>query len=75
MKRPALVMWSEGPFCEMALAPRAPRLRPALPARAAIPLERVWEALQPFLTLKKSDVDETFGETLQSGEFDHMEDS
>jgi ADP-heptose:LPS heptosyltransferase len=75
MKRPALVMWSEGPFAKWHSRHERHAFVQPLPHETNIPLDRVWEAMQPFLAMKKSDVEETFGDTLQSGEFDHLEDS
>ena len=74
MKRPALVMWSEGPFVKWHSRHERHAFVQPFPHEEIIPLERVWDAMQPFLAMKKSDVDETFGETLESGEFDHMQD-
>ncbi len=75
MKRPALVMWSEGPFVKWRSRHERHAFVQPFPHEETIPLERVWDAMQPFLAMKKGDVEETFGETLDSGEFDHMEDS
>jgi ADP-heptose:LPS heptosyltransferase len=74
MKRPALVLWSEGPFEKWRSRHERHAFVQREPQEETIPLDRVWDALQPFLPLKKSDVDESFGDNLESGEFDHMED-
>jgi hypothetical protein len=42
------------------------------PNEPAIPLERVWEALQPFLVLKKSSVEQSWDDALQSSEYDPL---
>jgi ADP-heptose:LPS heptosyltransferase len=74
MKRPALVLWSEGPFEKWKSRHERHVFVQAQPGESFIPLERVWTALQPFLTLKKSDVDESWEQALKPGEFDPMED-
>ena len=55
MGTPALVLWSEGPFKKWHSRGRRHAFVHARPGEETISLERVWQALQPFLTLKKMD--------------------
>jgi len=49
MNTPALVLWSEGPFLKWrSRGENHAFVRPE-PGEAAIPLERVWQALEPYL--------------------------
>jgi ADP-heptose:LPS heptosyltransferase len=72
-KRPALVLWSEGPFEKWHSRHERHVFVQNQPNEPAIPLERVWEALQPFLVLKKSSVDQSWDDALQSSEYDPLE--
>jgi ADP-heptose:LPS heptosyltransferase len=50
---PALVLWSEGPFMKWHSKGRKHAFVHAEPGELAIPVERVWKALQPFLPSRK----------------------
>jgi ADP-heptose:LPS heptosyltransferase len=50
---PALVLWSEGPFQKWYSRGTDHAFIQAEPGEQTLPLERVWEALQPFLVPKK----------------------
>ena len=49
---PALVLWSEGPFKKWHSRGKRHAFVHAEPGEQTIPMERVWKALQPFLTQK-----------------------
>ncbi len=49
---PALVLWSEGPFQKWYSRGANHAFIQAEPGERTLPLERVWEALQPFLARK-----------------------
>ena len=75
MDRPALVLWSEGPFKKW--RSRSPKhvFVHAQPGENTIPVERVWNALQPLLTAQKDGVEKNWEELLeQPSESDFMED-
>jgi ADP-heptose:LPS heptosyltransferase len=74
MKRPALVLWSEGPFKKWHSRHERHVFVHAQPGEANIPVDRVLEALQPFLALKTHDVDRSLEEFLKPGEYDPLED-
>jgi ADP-heptose:LPS heptosyltransferase len=61
---PALVLWSEGPFKKWYSRGRRHAYVHAEPGEKTIPVERVWEALQPFLTLKKDTVEKQWADLL-----------
>ena len=50
---PTLVLWSEGPFKKWHSRGANHAFVHAREGEQAVPLERVWEALQPFLAKKK----------------------
>ena len=52
---PALVLWSEGPFNKWHSRGKKHAFVHAEPGEENIPVERVWQALQPFLLQKKED--------------------
>ena len=52
---PALVLWSEGPFEKWYSRGKNHSFIRADPGEKTIPVERVWQALQPFLPGKKQD--------------------
>jgi ADP-heptose:LPS heptosyltransferase len=52
---PALVLWSEGPFNKWHSRGKKHAFVHAEPGEETIPVERVWQALQPFLITKKDD--------------------
>jgi heptosyltransferase-3 len=62
---PALVLWSEGPFKKWHSRGRNHAFVHAEPGEETIPVERVWQALQPFLTLKKNDVEKKWADLLE----------
>jgi heptosyltransferase-3 len=74
MKRPALVLWSEGPFKKWHSRGERHAFVHAEPGEKNIPVDRVLEALQPFLALTKSDVDRSLEEFMKPGEYDPLED-
>ena len=74
MKRPALVLWSEGPFKKWHSRHERHAFVHAQPGEKNIPVDRVLEALQPFLALKKGDVDRSMDEFIKPGEYDPLED-
>ncbi|HEV3271166.1 MAG TPA: glycosyltransferase family 9 protein [Candidatus Methylacidiphilales bacterium] len=61
---PALVLWSEGPFKKWHSRGRNHAFVHAEPGEDNIPVDRVWQALQPFLTLKKNDVEKKWADLL-----------
>jgi len=73
--RPALVLWSEGPFKKWHSRCRKHVFVHAQPGESVIPMERVWAALQPLLaTVKKDDVEKSWDELLEhSSETDFMD--
>lgn len=74
MNRPALVLWSEGPFKKWHSRCAKHVFVHAQPGEKNIPVERVWEALQPLLTTKKDGVAKNWEETLdQLPEADFMD--
>jgi ADP-heptose:LPS heptosyltransferase len=62
---PALVLWSEGPFKKWYSRGRRHAYVHAEPGEKTIPVERVWQALQPFLTLKKDTVEKQWADLLE----------
>ena len=54
---PALVLWSEGPFKKWYSRGKRHAFVHAEPGEKTIPVERVWQALQPLLTPQKEDVE------------------
>jgi ADP-heptose:LPS heptosyltransferase len=62
---PALVLWSEGPFKKWYSRGRRHAFVHAEPGEKTIPIERVWQALQPFLILKKDDVEKQWSDLLE----------
>jgi ADP-heptose:LPS heptosyltransferase len=55
---PALVLWSEGPFEKWRSRGRNHAYIHAAPGEALVPLDRVWQALVPFLHARADSVDE-----------------
>jgi len=74
MKRPALVLWSEGPFKKWHSRCERHVFVHAQPGEENIPLDRVLDALQPFLAQSGSDVNKSLEDFLKPGEFDPLED-
>jgi ADP-heptose:LPS heptosyltransferase len=62
---PALVLWSEGPFKKWYSRGRRHAFVHAEPGEETIPVERVWQALQPFLILKKDGVERPWTDLLE----------
>jgi ADP-heptose:LPS heptosyltransferase len=62
---PALVLWSEGPFKKWYSRGRRHAFVHAEPGEETIPVERVWQALQPFLILKKDGVERPWADLLE----------
>jgi len=54
---PALVLWSEGPFKKSHSRGKRHAFVHAEPGETIIPVERVWQALQPFLGSNQDDVE------------------
>jgi ADP-heptose:LPS heptosyltransferase len=63
--KPALILWSEGPFKKWHSRGRKHAFVHAEPGEETIPVERVWQALQPFLTQKKGSVEKTWTDSLE----------
>jgi ADP-heptose:LPS heptosyltransferase len=55
---PALVLWSEGPFKKWHSRCRNHAFVHAEPGEKRIPVERIWNALQPFLAIKDDEEDD-----------------
>jgi ADP-heptose:LPS heptosyltransferase len=62
---PALVLWSEGPFKKWHSRGRRHLFVHAEPGEATIPVERVWQAMQPFVEIKKDQVDKQWADFLE----------
>jgi ADP-heptose:LPS heptosyltransferase len=62
---PALVIWSEGPFKKWYSRGKGHAYVHPEPGEKNIPVERVWQALQPFLTTKKDDVEQKWADMLE----------
>jgi len=62
---PALVLWSEGPFKKWYSRGRRHAFVHAEPGEKTIPPERVWQALQPYLILKKDEVEKQWADLLE----------
>jgi ADP-heptose:LPS heptosyltransferase len=63
---PALVLWSEGPFKKWHSRGRKHAFVHAEPGEETIPVERVWQALQPFLPQKENDgLEKTWADSLE----------
>jgi heptosyltransferase-3 len=54
---PALVLWSEGPFNKWHSRGKRHAYIHADPGEKVVPVDRVWEALQPFLHVSTENVD------------------
>ena len=74
MRRPAVILWTEGTLDPWRARHERHVFVEALPGEEAIPIDRVWDAMQPFLTLKSADVDKSWEDALRPGEYDPMED-
>jgi ADP-heptose:LPS heptosyltransferase len=62
---PALVLWSAGPFQKNHSRGRRHLFVHAESGETTIPVERVWQALQPLLILKKADLEKQWNEMLE----------
>jgi ADP-heptose:LPS heptosyltransferase len=62
---PALVLWSEGPFKKWYSRGKRHAFVHATAGEKTIPIERVWQAMQPFLTFKKDDFDQKWAAMLE----------
>jgi ADP-heptose:LPS heptosyltransferase len=61
----ALVLWSEGPFKKWHSRGRKHAFVHAEAGEETIPVERVWKALQPFLSPKKDDGEKIWADSLE----------
>jgi heptosyltransferase-3 len=62
---PALVLWSEGPFKKWYSRGKRHAFVHAGPDERRIPVERVWQALQPFLTQRSDGTDRMWAGMLE----------
>jgi heptosyltransferase-3 len=62
---PALVLWSEGPFKKWYSRGRKHAFVHAQPGEKHIAVERVWQALQPYLSAKKDGIDKMWAESAE----------
>lgn len=62
---PAIVLWSEGSFKKEHSRRKKHAFVHAQPGEETIPVERVWQALQPFLTPKKDGVENQWADLLE----------
>jgi len=62
---PALVLWSEGPFKKWHSRGRKHAFVQLEPGEATISVERVWQALQPFLTQPKDEIEKIWAGLLE----------
>jgi len=58
MNTPALVLWSEGPFNKWRSRGQRHAYIHAERGESFVPVDRVWEALQPFLNLQPQNMDQ-----------------
>lgn len=62
---PALVLWSEGPFKKWHSRGRRHTFVHAEAGEATVPMERVWQALQPYLNSKQDGVEKRWADLLE----------
>lgn len=62
---PALVLWSEGPFKKWYSRGKRHAFVHAEKGEQTIPMERVWKALQPFLTLKEDSLEKKWTDSVE----------
>ena len=62
---PALVLWSEGPFKKWYSRGKRHAYVHAEPGEESIPLERVWQALQPYLPTKQQNLEHLWTDALE----------
>jgi ADP-heptose:LPS heptosyltransferase len=65
MGTPALILWSEGPFKKWRSLGRRHSYVLAEPVEQFIPLDRVWNALQPLLHAKEDDIDHVLDDVFE----------
>jgi ADP-heptose:LPS heptosyltransferase len=65
VETPAIVLWSEGPFKKGHSRGKKHTFVHAEPGEETLPVERVWQALQPFLTPKKDGVEKQRADLLE----------
>ncbi|MEI9998458.1 MAG: glycosyltransferase family 9 protein [Verrucomicrobiota bacterium] len=65
MGTPAVVLWSEGPFEKWRSRGKRHTYLIAEPGETLIPLERVWDALQPYLNTKDDGIDRMLTDLLE----------
>jgi ADP-heptose:LPS heptosyltransferase len=65
MGTPALVLWSQGPFEKWHSRGKKHAFIRAEMIEGNVPVEEVWEALQPFLIHKKQDVEKEWADLLE----------
>jgi ADP-heptose:LPS heptosyltransferase len=63
---PALILWSEGPFKKWHSRNEKHFFVHAKPGEKNIPVDRVWETLQPLLTDKKASIDKVWSSNLKT---------
>jgi ADP-heptose:LPS heptosyltransferase len=64
MGTPAVILWSEGPFKKWRSLGRRHAYVRAEPGEQVIPLDRVWQTLQPLLNAKDDDISRIMDDTL-----------
>jgi ADP-heptose:LPS heptosyltransferase len=62
---PAIVLWSEGSFKKWHSRGRRNIFIDAQSEEKTIPVERVWQAIQPFLSVRQDDVEKKFADSLK----------
>ncbi|HEX4141105.1 MAG TPA: glycosyltransferase family 9 protein [Candidatus Methylacidiphilales bacterium] len=65
MNTPALVLWSEGPFNKWHSRGKRHAYVHAERGEKFVPVDRVWEALQPFLHLQPQDVEHMMNDVFE----------
>jgi ADP-heptose:LPS heptosyltransferase len=63
--RPAIVLWSDRPFRQWSSRSKKHLFIHAEPGEKIIPVERVWQALQPFLTPQQDDLEKKWADLLE----------
>jgi ADP-heptose:LPS heptosyltransferase len=64
--RPTVVLWSDRPFKKWSSRGKRQIFVHREPGEKTIPVERVWKALEPFLTPQKDDFDKKWADLLES---------
>jgi heptosyltransferase-3 len=65
MNTPALVLWSEGPFNKWRSRGKRHAYVHAEPGETLVPVDRVWQALQPFLHTRADDLDHVLNDIFE----------